>query len=174
MKYQEKAKQFAYQAHKGQFRRDGVTPYITHPMAVAGILRNQGINDDEILSAALLHDVVEDCGITLDQIMNNFGPRITRLVDGMTHRKSEESDEDYRRRIIANDDEVRIIKLADVLHNMLTTASIPEEKNREKTFRSMHESWSDYKTFAYDLNMELAERIQQAYDEARMAVSTAA
>ena len=174
MKYQEKAKQFAYQAHKGQFRRDGVTPYITHPMAVAEILRKQGINDDAILSAALLHDVVEDCSITLDEIMQNFGPRITRLVDGMTQRKSEESDESYRRRIIANDDEVRMIKLADVLHNMLTTTNIPDEKNRAKTFRSMHESWTDYKGFAYDVNRELAERIQQAYEQARMAVCPAA
>ncbi len=173
MKYQEKAKQFAYQAHKGQFRKDGATPYFTHPIAVAEILRKQGINDDAILSAALLHDVVEDCNITLKQIMESFGPNITKLVDGMTQKKGKESKKNYRQRIINNSNEVRIIKLADVLHNMLETANIPDEKKRSKTFKSMQNSWNDYKTFAYELNKNLAEQIEQAYKKAT-TVCTAA
>lgn len=171
MNYQEKAKQFAHQAHQGQFRKDGATPYIKHPIAVAEILRKYGINDDAILSAALLHDVVEDCNVSLEQIMDNFGSNITRLVDGMTQRKSKESKKNYRKRIVNNTNDVKIIKLADVLHNMLTTPNIPDVNKRVKTFKSMKASWNEYKSFAYSLSRELAEQIEHAYKKAELCVA---
>ena len=75
----EKAYVYAKAAHKDQIRKDG-KPYISHPVSVALILANLGFNED-VVSAALLHDVVEDCGITLENLKNEFNVNIAELVD---------------------------------------------------------------------------------------------
>ena len=164
MKYQEKAKQFAYQAHKGQFRRDGVTPYITHPMAVAEILRKQGINDDAIISAALLHDVVEDSPIRLKEIEKNFGKEIASLVDGVTNiskiKKDKETfdSENIIKMLMASTSDVRVIliKLADRLHNMRTLQYLNEER-RKKIAKSTIEIYAPiaYRLGLYSVKGEL-------------------
>src|SRR5206468_12563853 len=74
--------QLARAAHDGQVRRSG-DPYIQHPLAVATILAELGL-DDITISAALLHDAVEDTGVTLDELTSRFGPEIARIVDGVT------------------------------------------------------------------------------------------
>ncbi|MFN3369885.1 MAG: HD domain-containing protein, partial [Thermus sp.] len=73
---------FSARAHAGQFRKDG-EPYITHPLAVAEILAGWNM-DGQTLVAALLHDVVEDTGVTREQIAADFGPAVATLVDGVT------------------------------------------------------------------------------------------
>ena len=130
-----RAAAFAENAHRGQFRRDGA-PYITHPLAVAGILADMQA-DKESLVTGLLHDVVEDTPVSLEEIRKKFGEEIAFLVDGVTkisriqfqniqHKQSE----NIRKMIAAMGKDVRVIlvKLADRLHNMRTIAFLPEEK----------------------------------------------
>src|SRR3954469_4271675 len=77
-----RAYELARSAHDGQVRRSG-DPYIQHPLAVATILADLGL-DDITLSAALLHDAVEDTGITVDEVSKDFGPDVANIVDGVT------------------------------------------------------------------------------------------
>ncbi len=135
----ERAFEMAYKAHDGQFRRSG-EPYIYHPVAVAKILIELGM-DSVCLEAALLHDVVEDTDIELDFIRKNFGDDVAQLVDGVTKlgliplsTKEEQQAENVRKMLLAMAKDVRviIIKLADRLHNTRTFESLPEEKRREK------------------------------------------
>src|SRR5688572_6848376 len=111
--------------HRGQFRKSG-DPYITHPLAVAQICAELGM-DTTTLVAALLHDTVEDTSYTLETLHGDFGPEVAHLVDGVTkfdkafYGKSAEA-ETVRKMIVAAGKDVRvlIIKLADRLHNMRT------------------------------------------------------
>src|SRR6202012_3039332 len=113
----------AEQCHRGQLRKSG-DPYITHPLAVASILAELGM-DTTTLVAALLHDTVEDCGISLREIEADFGPEVAHLVDGVTKLdkvkfgKAAEA-ETIRNMVVAmaRDPRVLVIKLADRLHNM--------------------------------------------------------
>ena len=111
--------------HRGQIRKSG-DPYITHPLAVAQICAELGM-DTTTLVAALLHDTVEDTSYTLEALHGDFGPEVTHLVDGVTkfdkafYGKSAEA-ETIRKMIVAAGKDVRVlvIKLADRLHNMRT------------------------------------------------------
>ncbi|MHB9144399.1 MAG: RelA/SpoT family protein [Symbiobacteriia bacterium] len=122
-------------AHEGQLRDSG-EPYITHPLAVAGILADLEV-DVVTIAAALLHDVVEDTGVTLPAIENQFGKEIAQLVDGVTKlrklefRTLEDTQAENLRKMLlamANDIRVVLIKLADRLHNMRTLKYRPPEK----------------------------------------------
>ena len=139
----QKAFEFANEAHKGVRRRSG-EPYILHPIAVAKIVVcNIGLGYKSI-SAALLHDVVEDTDYTVDDIRNLFGDKIASLVDGLTKIKTVLDNEDkakqksmqaenFKRILLTLNDDVRVvlIKLADRLHNCRTIEFMPEYK-REK------------------------------------------
>ncbi len=123
----QQAYQFAERAHTGQFRKDG-KPYITHPLAVAEILAEWQL-DAQTLIAALLHDVVEDTGITHAEIAQEFGRAVAGLVDGVTkldkiqfENKAQAQAENFRKMLLAMARDVRVIliKLADRLHNMRT------------------------------------------------------
>ncbi len=136
----QKAFEFANQAHKGVRRRSG-EPYILHPIAVAKIVvSNIGLGYKSI-SAALLHDVVEDTDYTVDDIRNLFGDKIASLVDGLTKIKTVLDNEDkaqqksiqaenFKRILLTLNDDVRVvlIKLADRLHNCRTIEYMPEHK----------------------------------------------
>ncbi len=135
---------FAAAAHSGQMRLSG-EPYIVHPISVACIVVELGM-DSESIAAALLHDVVEDTGTTLAQIQKEFGPSITELIDGLTKisriaysDREEEQAENIRKMLIAMADDIRviIIKLADRLHNMRTMQFQPPQKQRDKSLESM-------------------------------------
>ena len=131
----DKAFKIAYDAHKGMRRRSG-EPYIMHPLSVARIVTEDiGLGVKSIVSA-LLHDVVEDTDITLEDIEHNFGPKITSLIDGLT-KTGELFDSNstlqavnFRKMLLTLSDDVRVIliKLADRLHNMRTLGSMPRDK----------------------------------------------
>jgi GTP pyrophosphokinase len=132
-----RAYQIASDAHDGQVRRSG-DPYIQHPLAVATILAELGL-DDVTLSAALLHDSVEDTGTTLDDVSRDFGPEVAAIVDGVTkldrvrfESKEAQQAATMRKMLVAMAKDIRVllIKLADRLHNMRTIAALPETKQR--------------------------------------------
>ena len=135
-----KAYSIACEAHANQKRRSG-EPYIMHPVAVAKILAEMGM-DAESVCAALLHDVVEDTETTSEEIREMFGESIEQLVDGVTKlgqipltaSKEEEQSENIRKMFLAMSRDIRviIIKLADRVHNMRTLMFMPEEKKRYK------------------------------------------
>ena len=135
-----KAFSIADEAHKDQRRRSG-EPYIIHPIAVAKILADMGM-DAESVCAALLHDVVEDTPTTAEEIRELFGKEVEYLVDGVTKlgqiplsaSKEEQQSENIRKMFLAMSRDIRvvIIKLADRVHNMRTLKFMPEEKRRYK------------------------------------------
>ena len=133
----QRAYDVAEAAHAGQKRKSG-DPYITHPLAVATVLAGLGM-DTTTLVAALLHDTVEDTGVTLETITTEFGSEVTHLVDGVTKiDKVKLGDaaqaETIRKMIVAmaRDPRVLVIKLADRLHNMRTLRFLPPEKQEKK------------------------------------------
>ena len=139
-----KAYDLAREAHKNQRRRSG-EPYIMHPVAVAKILLDYGM-DNECIIGALLHDVVEDTKYDLEYIRKNFGDDVALLVDGVTKlgqiplsTREEVQAENIRKMFIAMNQDVRviIIKLADRLQNMRTLQHMPPHKQREKSLETL-------------------------------------
>ncbi|MFD6217439.1 HD domain-containing protein, partial [Nocardia salmonicida] len=127
----------ADERHAKQFRKSG-DPYITHPLAVANILAELGM-DTTTLVAALLHDTVEDTGYSLEQLKEEFGQEVAHLVDGVTkldkvNLGAAAEAETIRKMIIAmaRDPRVLVIKVADRLHNMRTMRFLPPEKQAKK------------------------------------------
>ncbi len=138
----ERALKFAIDAHSGAVRRSG-EPYVVHPIEVGIILTRMRL-DPEMIAAALLHDVVEDCGVTLDELARLFSDRVARLVDGVTKlgqipwtgevdqatRERTAQAESLRKMFLAMIDDIGVvlIKLADRLHNMRTLQHMPPDK----------------------------------------------
>ena len=140
----DKAYNMANDAHKGVCRRSG-EPYICHPLAVARLVLDLGM-DTESIAAALLHDVVEDTPTTIEQIKSSFGEEVALLVDGVTKLTKiqfsnieELQAENLRKMLLAMSRDVRvmIIKLCDRLHNMRTGDAWPEQKRRDKARETM-------------------------------------
>ena len=157
---------FAALCHDGQKRLSG-DPYIVHPLAAATILADLYLDPDTI-KAALLHDVLEDCGVDVEELDDRFGPDVARLVDGVT--KLERVDyrppgsngasvavaenlyaESLRKMLVAMAEDIRVvlIKLADRLHNMRTLDPLPEEKRR----RIAQETLDVYSPLAHRLGI---------------------
>ena len=133
----ERAFAFSEQAHQGQFRKSG-EPYITHPLAVASIL-SQWRLDAQGLAAALLHDVMEDTGITKNEIETSFGKPVAEMVDGVSkldqiefQSREDAQAENFRKMLLAMAQDVRVIliKLADRLHNMRTLDAMAPHPSR--------------------------------------------
>lgn len=139
----EKAIALAEKAHEGQQRRSG-EPYFSHALAVAAILRELNL-DHETLAAAILHDVVEDTPVTVEEIARDFGPVIARLVDGVTKMdrigeyrelasdsREQVQAESLRKLLLAMAEDVRVvlIKLADRLHNMRTLGHLDPDRQK--------------------------------------------
>ena len=131
------AYRFADAAHLGQLRNNG-EPYITHPIAVAVQCAEWKI-DAQALMAALLHDALEDCGVTKAELIERFGSPVAELVDGLTKldklqfdTREENQAESFRKMLLAMARDVRVIliKLADRSHNMRTLSDMPVEKWR--------------------------------------------
>ena len=131
------AYRFADEAHLGQIRNSG-EPYITHPIAVASQCTEWKL-DAQAIMAALLHDAIEDCGVTKAQLIERFGSPVAELVDGLTkldklhfHTREENQAESFRKMLLAMARDVRVIliKLADRTHNMRTLSDAPRDKWR--------------------------------------------
>lgn len=145
---------FAEEAHVGQFRQSGDN-YILHPVQVAKIIIDMGMDTDSII-AGILHDIVEDTFITIADIKYNFGESVANLVDGVTKLKklpngTKQQDESIRKMMLAMSKDIRviIIKLADRLHNMKTLNFVPEEKQ----LRVSKETLAIYAPLAHRLGM---------------------
>lgn len=139
------AYEFAAKAHKGQKRSSG-QDYIIHPLAVAYILLELGMDTDTIC-AAMLHDVVEDTPVTLDEVKKRFGQDVAMLVDGVTKlnkipifSREEQQAENVRKILLAMSQDIRvmIIKLCDRLHNMRTLKYRPLDKQRNTAKETMN------------------------------------
>ena len=152
-----RAAETATVAHAGQLRRSG-EPYITHPIAVAGIVADLGL-DALTVAAALLHDAVEDTGVTTEIIDRDFGPQVALIVEGVTKldrlqfdSKEAQQAATVRKMLVAmaSDWRVLIIKLADRLHNMRTLSVMPEWKQR----RSAQETLDIYAPLAHRLGIQ--------------------
>ncbi len=150
------AYRFADQAHLGQMRRNG-DPYITHPIAVARMCTEWKL-DAQALSAALMHDVMEDCGVSKIDLIERFGAPVAELVDGLTKLDKLEFDtreqnqaESFRKMLLAMARDVRVIliKLADRTHNMRTMGDMP----RTKWGRISRETLEIYAPIAYRLGL---------------------
>jgi len=128
-----KAFKVANEAHKHIKRRSG-EPYVLHPVAVARIVSEEMGLGTISICAALLHDVVEDTDYTLENIEDNFGPKISSIIDGLTKlpdvfdQKSSLQAENFRKMLLTLSDDIRVIliKLADRMHNMRTLGSMPD------------------------------------------------
>ncbi|MDR1673937.1 MAG: bifunctional (p)ppGpp synthetase/guanosine-3',5'-bis(diphosphate) 3'-pyrophosphohydrolase [Oscillospiraceae bacterium] len=152
----------ANQAHAGQVRKSG-EPYIVHPIAVAYILLDYGM-DTETVCAGLLHDVVEDTNITLQDIKNKFPPVVAEIVDGVTKlgenseglTKDEKFAENVRKMVVAMNGDIRvvIVKLCDRLHNMRTLHFMNSDKQVEKSYETM----AVYAAFAARLGINTLRR----------------
>src|SRR6218665_519287 len=150
------AYKFADEAHLGQFRASG-EPYITHPIAVAGICAEWRL-DAQAIMAALMHDAMEDCGITKTELIERFEAPTAELVDGLTKldklqfsTKEESQAESFRKMLLAMARDVRVIliKLADRLHNMRTMESMAAHKQR----RIARETLDIYAPIAHRLGL---------------------
>src|SRR6478609_10954393 len=153
----EAAYDVALEAHAEQVRRSG-EPYISHPLGVARILADLGL-DDVTIAAALLHDAVEDTELTQDQLEELFGHEVAAIVDGVTKLDRMEFESrlaqqaaTMRKMLVAmaNDIRVLLIKLADRLHNMRTIASLPEAKQT----RIAQETLDIYAPLAHRLGVQ--------------------
>jgi GTP pyrophosphokinase len=151
------AARMAMRVHEGQFRRSG-EPYITHPVAVATIVAELGL-DEQTVAAALLHDAVEDTGLTLEDIRDTFGEDVSSVVDGVTKldrlqfdSKEAQQAATIRKMLVAmaQDWRVLLIKLADRLHNMRTLSVMPEWKQR----RTAQETFDVYAPLAHRLGVQ--------------------
>ncbi len=152
-----RAYEAAARAHQGQLRNSGEA-YISHPLAVATILAGLGL-DDVTISAALLHDAVEDTGFGLTEIAGEFGPEVAAIVDGVTKldrvrfdsRQAQQA-ATMRKMLLAmaKDPRVLLIKLADRLHNMQTIAAMPDWKQK----RSAQETLDIYAPLAHRFGIQ--------------------
>ena len=151
-----KAYNFACEAHSGQFRSSG-DPYVTHPIAVASILSSFRMDEDS-LSAAMLHDVIEDTGIPKAIIEKKFNRDVANLVDGVSKldklsisNRTEAEAENLQKMVLAMSKDIRVIvvKLADRLHNMRTLMYL----NREKQIKIAKETLEIYAPIAHRIGM---------------------
>lgn len=150
-----KADLFAENAHIGQTRKDGITPYITHPRRVGRIFVEEwGITDPEKVAVCLLHDTVEDTNVTLDEIRQKFGEKIAFYVDMVSKL---EDDLDTVKKVFSGvllDPFVALFKLADRLDNLRDMATMPTEKRSVKA----KETLEKYAPLAESLGMWIVKR----------------
>src|SRR5918994_3663085 len=152
----ERAYDFAAKSHAGHRRANG-SPYLSHPLGVSMILADLRM-DSVTIGSGLLHDTVEDCGVTVAQLRQEFGEEVALIVDGVTKlgrvefsRKEERQAETFRKMLLAMAKDIRVIlvKLADRLHNMRTLEFLTELKQ----LRIAQETMDIYAPLANRLGM---------------------
>jgi GTP diphosphokinase / guanosine-3',5'-bis(diphosphate) 3'-diphosphatase len=148
---------YADNAHSSQLRKDG-SPYITHPLAVASIVADLELDQDSII-AAMLHDTIEDTGVTHEEVAQRFGTTVADLVEGVTkltrvqfNTREEKQMENLRKMLLAMSKDIRVVlvKICDRLHNMRTMQYQTPKKQREKALETME----IYAPLAHRLGMQ--------------------
>lgn len=127
----QEAAAFAARAHRDQTRKDGRTPYVSHPFRVAMTVRHVfGCEDESAICAALLHDTIEDTPTDYDDLLGHFGPAIADIVAALTKNMAlpeEARERDYDKRLGAADWRARLVKLADVYDNLCDARELTAE-----------------------------------------------
>ncbi len=148
---------FAARAHHGQMRKDGKTPYASHVFRVCLILRHVfGFDDPAMLTAAVLHDTIEDTTTDFDDVEQKFGPDVARWVACLSKDKRQQDDqreEEYRNGLAAAPWQVKACKLADIFDNLLDSRNLSND-HRKRTAKRSH-LYLDA-LFAPDLPVEVA------------------
>ena len=145
----QRAASFAARAHRGQVRKDGITPYVAHPFRVAMTVRHVfGVDDPAVLCAALLHDTIEDTPVDYDDLEESFGKDVADMVACLTKdmRLPEPQREPaYDAGLAKGPWQARLIKLADVYDNLTESdsADVPKGKLIEKARRAIHLAGND-------------------------------
>ncbi|QDT16029.1 HD domain-containing protein [Alienimonas californiensis] len=148
-----RAARYAALAHAGQTRKDSAEPYVTHPLAVMTLLCRAGwAEDDELLAAAALHDVLEDTEVTPEELAETFPPRVCALVEALSEHKRDERGEklpweyrkaEHRARLTAAEEAARALALADKLHNLrcLEEDVTPDRVDPWARFNAPRQRW---------------------------------
>ncbi|MFH5804200.1 HD domain-containing protein [Alienimonas sp. DA493] len=148
-----RAARYAALAHAGQTRKDSAEPYVTHPLAVMTLLCRAGWGDDEeLLAAAALHDVLEDTEVTPEELAETFPPRVCGLVRALSERKRDERGEklpwefrkaEHRARLAVAEEAARALALADKLHNLrcLEEDVTPDRVDPWARFNAPRQRW---------------------------------
>ncbi len=130
---------FSARAHRNQFRKDGITPYVSHPFRVCMILRHIfGVTDERILIAAVLHDTIEDTTTDFDDVEKEFGKEVAEWVALLSKDKREEEgvrEKHYVARLRSAPDAVKLSKLADIYDNLSDVVNVPSRLHHEKTLK---------------------------------------
>ena len=150
-----KAISFASRAHDGQIRKDGETPYASHPVRALFILRDIfGVEDEKLLISAVLHDTIEDTTTDHDDVSEEFGIEVADIVALLSKdkRKGEEIREaEYLKQLKEASDEVKVVKLADVYDNVSDCETAGAQKHIDKTLRTARKyikAFKDSKDYA--------------------------
>jgi (p)ppGpp synthase/HD superfamily hydrolase len=147
-----KALSWAEQGHIKQ-RRDSDIPYVIHPIRVALTLPEKlGITEADMICAALMHDLVEDSGYTIEHIENEFGSEVARLVKGLTRKRPKGETEEQKRinkplkfkEIAEADEKIRLLKLCDILDNMQSMKYIPRDNDHYKKIPRWKKELKEY------------------------------
>ena len=168
---------FSKEAHEKQFRDEGA-PYVIHPIRAACTLLELGIASGEIIAAMLLHDVVEDTGISIDEIKERFGKRTAQLVQGVTRprpiHETEAAKKEAKRQKFSEylraDRETRLIKCADMLDNIRSMSVIPRAHPSRKKFARWYAETEQYSIpIAEKTDQTLARLMREAFASAKKA-----
>lgn len=167
------ASKFAAKKHQGQFRGDGKTPYIAHPIGVAKILQQAGIDDPDTLIAAVLHDTIEDTSTTKREISKLFGRRVAELVVNVTNNPHHDKEQTKLAQITESrtrGDRANMIKVADKTYNLRDMIASPPNWTREKKIAKTNHAKAVVDAMPY-VSEKLRTMFDTAYNEAMTAIS---
>lgn len=161
----QKALDFATLAHNGQKRLEG-SPYVTHPIRVASVILHEiAVMKCDVICAALLHDVIEDCSITLRELRNNFNDRIAQMVKTLSvDPRLENAKAVYYQGIVHADEDVRLLKLCDRLDNL---RSMRFQDNKTRIRRYTRETEKKYLPLAEELHPYLHRELRMEITHAK-------
>lgn len=168
-----RALSFAARHHQHQKRKDGQTPYIAHPARVMTLVSAVfGETDPEILAAAVLHDTIEDTNADCDDIIREFGERVAMMVAALTKDKrlaETEREERYFAQVVASAPEVKLLKIADILDNLIDIETMRIEKQRS----SLPKQIAKAQTALAEFGAEIATRWPRAIEALREQIAIA-
>ena len=150
-----KALSFATNAHTGQYRKYTGEPYVNHPISVCNLV-SDFTDDKDILAAALLHDTMEDCEVTYEEINNEFGKRVADMVKELTNDKDEISKKGKVDYMVDKINKMRepclLIKLCDILNNMSSTINVKQATTYKKILDKTKNLVDYYKPLIYSID----------------------